>query len=418
MKKLLFVTTRLFWPTDSGRKVSLYYYCQGLHEKYGYDIYIYSFLEGGQSAEMLADKPDFLKEVRLAKRVPVIRKSWNMLTRALFAGWPLQSTLFYSGANCRALKKYCAEIQPDAVIVDMIRLAPYYRCFQNLPCKKILDLDDMLSRRYVRQARRADTGSATLGASSQQVSRVSNRLLNTAFLKRLVLRSESRRVFRAEKKYGKLYDSVIFVSEAETASFNKLIGEEKAYTVTLGVDYEYYSHAAEQEKVRWSIGFLGNLKYAPNQDSLAYIVDKVLPLVKCPYTLNVVGPTPDEIIQKYKDNPHVVFCGMVEDLRKVLGSCELFLSPIAHGSGIKTKILEALAMGLPVITNTLGAEGLSVVDGEELLVRVTPETTAEAVEELLSDPERCRKMGEAGRAYIASRHTWDIVWQKFADMGL
>ena len=109
---------------------------------------------------------------------------------------------------------------------------------------------------------------------------------------------------------------------------------------------------------------------------------------------------------------------MVEDLRKVLGSCELFLSPIAHGSGIKTKILEALAMGLPVITNTLGAEGLSVVDGEELLVRVTPETTAEAVEELLSDPERCRKMGEAGRAYIASRHTWDIVWQKFADMGL
>lgn len=417
-KKLLFITTRLFWPTDSGRKVSLYYYCQGLHEKYGYDIYIYSFLEGGQSPEMLSEKPEFLKEVRIAKHVSVFAKSWNLLTRGVFRHWPLQSTLFYSGGNKRAIAAYCREIQPDAVIVDMIRLAPYYTCFRDLPCKKILDLDDLLSRRYVRQARRADTGSTVMGASADRMSRASNKILSHSVIKRMVLRSESHRVSRAEKKYGRLYDSVIFVSEAETAAFNKLLGEEKAYTVTLGVDYDYYAKAAEVPKKPGAIAFLGNLKYAPNQDSLAYIADRVLPLLKREHTLYVAGILPDDLAEKYVSRGDIVFCGRVDDLREALGSCEVFLSPIAYGSGIKTKILEALAMGLPVVTNTLGAEGLSVTDGKELLIRVTPETTAEAVDELLSDEAKRREMGKAGQAYIASRHTWDIVWRKFADMGL
>lgn len=417
-KRLLFITTRLFWPTDSGRKVSLYYYCKGLAERYGYDIYVYSFLEGGQTPGMLADKPDFLREVRLAKHVNMIGKSWNLLTRGLFGGWPFQTTLFYSRANRRAIRAFCEEIRPDAVIVDMIRLAPYYNCFSDLPCRKILDLDDLLSRRYVRQSRRSDTGSDLLGASADRMTRTSNRILRNSFIKRMILRSESRRCNRAERKYGRLYDSVIFVSESETAAFNRMIGEEKAYTVTLGVDLDYYRSATQAEKEPGAVAFLGNLKYAPNQDSLSFIADKVLPLMRLPYTLYVVGTAPDGYEAQFADNPHIVFLGRVDDLREAMGKCNVFLSPIAYGSGIKTKILEALAMGLPVVTNTIGAEGLSVTDGENILIRVHAGTMAEAVDDLLADGEKCRRIGAAGQAYIADKHTWDIVWQKFADMGL
>ena len=80
-KKLLFITTRLFWPTDSGRKVSLYYYCKGLHDKYGYDIYVYSFLEHGQSEILLKDKPDFIKDVRIAASVDKASKLKNLLLK-------------------------------------------------------------------------------------------------------------------------------------------------------------------------------------------------------------------------------------------------------------------------------------------------------------------------------------------------
>lgn len=417
-KRLLFITTRLFWPTDSGRKVSLYYYCKGLSEQYGYDVYIYSFLEGGQTPDMLADKPDFLKEVRLAKHVNILGKSWNMLTRGLFGGWPFQTTLFYSGANRRAIRAYCEEIRPDAVIVDMVRLAPYYNCFRELPCRKILDLDDLLSRRYVRQSRRSDTGSDLLGASADRMSRTSNRILRNSFVKRMILRSESRRCHRAEKKYGRLYDSAIFVSEAETAAFNRMIGEDKAYTVTLGVDFAFYRGAAGMDKEPGAVAFLGNLKYAPNQDSLSLIAERVLPRMKQPYTLYVVGTVPEGYEAQFAENPHIVFSGRVDDLRQTIGKCNVFLSPIAYGSGIKTKILEALAMGLPVVTNTIGAEGLSVTDGENILIRVNAETMAEAVDDLLTDGEKCRRIGAAGQAYIADKHTWDIVWRKFADMGL
>lgn len=417
-KRLLFVTTRLFWPTDSGRKVSLYYYCKGLAEKYGYDIYVYSFLEGGQTPEMLADKPVFLREVRLAKPVNIIGKCRNLLTHGLFGNWPFQTALFYSGANRRAIRAFCEEIRPDAVIVDMIRLAPYYTCFRDLSCRKILDLDDLLSRRYVRQSRRAGTGSDLLGASTDRMTRTSNRILRNSFIKRMILRAESRRCNRAERKYGRLYDSVIFVSESETAAFNRMIGEEKAYTVTLGVDLAYYAQAAKADKEPNAVAFLGNLKYAPNQDSLSYIADKVLPLMKQPYTLYVAGTTPDGYEAQFAGNPHIVFLGRVDDLREAMGKCNVFLSPIAYGSGIKTKILEALAMGLPVVTNTIGAEGLSVTDGVNILIRVNAETMAEAVDDLLTDNEKCRRIGAAGQAYIADRHIWDIVWQKFADMGL
>ena len=105
-KKLLFVTTRLFWPTDSGRKLSLYYYCKGIHEKYNCDIYIYSFLESGQTEKDIEKKPEFIKDVRLAKPIGKIDKIQNLATKTLVTRkWPIQCSLYYSRQNSEQIKK-------------------------------------------------------------------------------------------------------------------------------------------------------------------------------------------------------------------------------------------------------------------------------------------------------------------------
>ena len=96
-RKILFVTTRLFWPTDSGRKLSLYYYCKGLYEKYDCDIYLYSFLEAEQSKEDIVNKPDFIKEVRLASSISIFEKVKNLIINTILkCSWPIQCSLFYS----------------------------------------------------------------------------------------------------------------------------------------------------------------------------------------------------------------------------------------------------------------------------------------------------------------------------------
>lgn len=417
MKKLLFVTTRLFWPTDSGRKTSLYFYCKGLHEVYGYDIYLYSFLESGQSEEMVQSKPDFIKEVRLTAPIGKGKKLANLFGKSLFCGWPFQNAIYYSGKNKKKLKKYCAELNPDVIIVDMIRLAPYLNAFKHMDCTKILDLDDMLSKRYARQAADKNGRGSILGANAQNASKASNKVINQPFLKKVILRSESKRTKKAELKYARLYDYVIFVSGCETNELNKRLNRKKAATVPLGIDYNYFGEYPSVPKEKGALAFLGNMKVSANVDSLNLIVTEVLPKLQSDIKLYIIGRYSEELKKEFSD-PRLVFCGMVEDVRPVLGKCEVFLSPIAYGTGIKTKILEAMASGMPVVTNSVGIEGIAGKNGEHYLVSDDTATLAEYVDELLTDREKAERLALNGRLLVKEQYDWKNIYASFSEVGI
>lgn len=417
MKKLLFVTTRLFWPTDSGRKTSLYFYCKGLHEVYGYDIYLYSFLESGQTEEMLENRPDFIKEVKIAAPIGKTKKVSNLLGKSLFCGWPFQNAIYYSGKNKKNLRKYCLEVQPDAIIVDMIRLAPYFNAFKDIDCLKILDLDDLLSKRYKRQAVGKNEKGSLLGAYAQNASKSSNKVINQPFMKRMVLKNESKRVKKAEEKYARLYDRVIFVSDQETDELNRRLKQDKAVTVALGIDYDYYGNFAPVLKEKGALAFLGNMKVAANVDSLNMIVTEILPRIKSDIKLYVVGACPEEIRDQFPDE-RLIFCGMVEDVRPVIGKCEVFLSPIAYGTGIKTKILEAMALGVPVVTNSVGIEGIAGRSGEHYLVSDDADKLASYVGELLSGGQISEQLALNGKELAKEKYDWKNIYASFAKVGI
>lgn len=411
MKKLLFITTRLFWPTDSGRKVSLYYYCKGLHEQYDYDIYVYSFLEAGQNNELLKSKPDFIKDVKIAYDINKATKMRNLFIKSVFCGWPFQNAIFYSKKNCRAIKQYCEQINPDVVMVDMIRLAPYWKAIQHLECKRILDLDDMLSKRYKRQAKSSEGHSSLFGVYSNS----SSKWMDNGFIKRVVLKSESKRIAKAELIYGKLFDRVIFVSQVETDEYNKILLN-KAVTVRIGVDYGYYSQPIDVEKMADSLVFLGNLKVAQNIESLDIIINKILPrLDVC--KLYVVGAMPTNLSNQYDDN-RVIFCGQVADVRPIVEQCKVFLAPIPYGTGIKTKVIEAMAMGMPVITNNIGAEGIEAVNGQDFIVEDDMDQMVAVIKKLLQDNKFCESMGKNAQRFIEQYYDWNIVYKSFEYLGL
>lgn len=415
-KRLLFITTRRFWPTDSGRKLSLYHYCRGLHDFYGYEIYLYSFLEAGQSAENADEKPYFIRSVTYAKDVSFFIKIRNIVFKSILSRqkMPLQCSLFYSKENVDAIKSLADRISPHAIFVDMVRLAPYYVAFSHLECKKVLDMDDVLSRRYRRQIEVKDSRTNLMGVYAKGIF---NRLLCVSWLRNMALNIEACLMEAAEKRYTKIYDSVVLVSEKETEYLNRITGTSKAHTITMGVDCAYFAESIVDKEPN-SLCFVGNLKVSANVDSLNLIITKILPLITCTVKLYVIGPCPDAIKDKYKTNDKVVFTGVVNDLREYVGKSQILLSPIVYGSGIKTKILEAMAMGVPVVTNSIGAEGLNVTDGVELYVKDDILEMAKIVNELLRNEAMRKATGEHGQKFVQRQHDWKYIYNAFELIGM
>lgn len=410
-KRLLFVTTRLFWPTDSGRKLSLYYYCKGIHEKYNCDIYIYSFLEAGQTEEDIEKKPEFIKEVRLADSISKGEKIHNLLLKTMLSRkWPIQCSLYYSEQNAERIKKYCNEIQPDYIFTDMIRTSMYYDSFQHSHAVKVLDMDDLLSARYERQLH-ARYKSNISGQYAGRLPGIINKLIGNQMVRNAVLTMERDLTSKAEIHYSKLYDKVIFVSAVETAYLNKKLPG-KAITIPVGINAVPERELAGNPEKNL-LSYVGNLKVAANVDTLHWIISDILPKIHHDVKFMVIGKCPDDIREKYKDNSQVIFTGRVENLVEYIRKSQLFLSPILWGTGIKTKILEAMSMGVPVVTNDVGAEGIQAKDGQEFWVRNDSKAIAGQVDYLLDHYDAALNVAKEGRILVEKKYEWNNIYKKF-----
>lgn len=413
-KKLLFVTTRLFWPTDSGRKLSLYYYCKGIHEKYNCDIYIYSFLESGQTEKDIEKKPEFIKDVRLAKPIGKIDKIQNLAKKTLVTRkWPIQCSLYYSRQNSEQIKKYCDEIQPDYIFTDMIRTSMYYDAFRHSRALKVLDMDDLLSARYERQLH-AMYKSNISGQYSGRLPGIINKLIGNQMVRDAVLTMERDLTAKAEIHYSKLYDKVIFVSAVETAYLNKKLPG-KAITIPVGINAVPERELAITPE-KYLLSYVGNLKVAANVDTLHWIISDILPKIHHNVKFMVIGKCPDDIKEKYKGNNHVIFTGRVDNLVEYIRKSQIFLSPILYGTGIKTKILEAMSMGVPVVTNDVGAEGIAADDGKEFWVRNDSIAIAEQVDYLLEHYDVALRVAEAGKKLVEDKYEWNRIWEGFQEV--
>lgn len=416
-KRLLFISTRAFWKMDGGHQYEIFHYLRGLHEHYGYEVYVYTFVDDDK-ADNRSGIPEYVKEVRFAKKVSVKNIIINAITHGFSKEnpWPLQLMLFYSKDNSEQIKAFVEEINPEAIYVDMVRLAPYISAFKDKECLKVLGYDDLLSERYKRQIDASGQSANFAGAYSDKMPSFISRLQKINVIKKVVLNTEATRMERAELYYANHYDSGIFVSPIETRKFNKKIGREMAYTVAMGIDYAYQAEEIEVEYKGPSLSYVGNMKTAANYETVVAIIEKVLPHVKKEYTLYIIGTAPDELRKKY-ESKSVVFTGRVDDLRKYVKATDVFLSPIAFGTGIKTKILEAFAMGMPVITNSIGVEGIEVENGYHCFVEDEYEMIADAVDRLLDDRNLREKLKKNAQELARTSYQWEENFKSFAQVG-
>jgi sugar transferase (PEP-CTERM/EpsH1 system associated) len=228
---------------------------------------------------------------------------------------------------------------------------------------------------------------------------------------------EWRRMEALERRYLQLADQVLTVSEADRDAFAPFVEAGKLTVIPTGVDLDYFQPVLGEEAAN-SLVFIGSMDWLPNEDAILYFVDSIFPLIKqqCPeVSLEVVGRSPSRKLQALAEREKSMrLTGRVEDVRPFVARCSMSIVPLRIGGGTRLKIFEAMAMSKAVVSTSVGAEGLPVRTGENILLADTPHDFAHCVVSLLRDPDARKRLGDSARTLVQEKYSWPKVAESFA----
>jgi len=227
-------------------------------------------------------------------------------------------------------------------------------------------------------------------------------------IRRAFAANECRKVEREEISTWQRAKGCVLTSEREEAIVAGVAPDVATAVVPNGVALDYFEPAAAPI-TRGSIVFTGLMTYRPNADGVSYFIRRILPAIRASRpdaVFTAVGwGLPDDVRPLLGDG--VFHTGRVEDIRPYVAKASVVVVPLRIGSGTRLKVLEALAMAKPVVSTTVGCEGLDVSHGEHLLIADEPAAFAASVVRLLEDPAEAASLGRRGRTLVESRYGWE-----------
>lgn len=239
-------------------------------------------------------------------------------------------------------------------------------------------------------------------------------------------RLRARLASRAERRAMDRFDVVTTVAAADAARLRALAPRARVETVPNGVDAARFRPDPNVAPAPSTLVFVGAMSFPPNIAAMRYFTRDVLPIVSRDWPdarLVIVGRDPAPEVRAMA-SPAVEVTGEVEDVRPYLAAATLFVAPMVSGSGIKNKVLEAMAMALPVVATPLAVEGLPVRSRENAMIADGAAPFAAAIGQLLSSSDERTRMGEAGRALVEGHYTWEgcaaryeLLYQELAHAG-
>jgi glycosyltransferase involved in cell wall biosynthesis len=219
----------------------------------------------------------------------------------------------------------------------------------------------------------------------------------------------------------RLADAVIAVSDRDKEAIQAVAPDVRIHVVPNGVDNAFFSRFIPHESYvtarhvithMSSLAFAGTMDYRPNVDAMLWFYHEILPLIKKDcfnVHLYIVGRSPVKEIMRLAIDPAITVTGYVNDIRPYIAHSRVFVVPIRMGSGTKLKVLQAMAMGVPVVSTSLGAEGIKVTDGENILIADTPAEFAQKVLLLLQDERQRQIISRNARQLVEEYYDWSVV---------
>lgn len=217
-----------------------------------------------------------------------------------------------------------------------------------------------------------------------------------------------RRIERLEAALGDTFDLILTNSVVDQQVIRGLSDRLNTMTITNGVDMDYFSPdgtSVQDDK----IVFTGVMGYGPNEDAALYFANDIFPSVKAKRPnaeFWIVGSEPPKKVELLARIEGVHVTGQVPDVRPYVRSAAVFVSPLRVGSGVKNKLLAAMAMKKPIVATTVSIDGLDLTDDRELLLADKPRDFADKVLRLLTDHEMAQRLGANGLARVQGQYSW------------
>jgi polysaccharide biosynthesis protein PslH len=378
--KVLIVSAQFPYPAHSGFMMRVYQLARRLAQRHDVTLLSYASPEDAAGVEALRAEMD----VEVVERVEASRLAKRAAQLSSVASrHPFSTRAVHSPEMQRAIDRLCAEHHFDVIQVEASLL-----CAFDFDATSGLVLDEH-NIEYEVFERMTES--------------------ERSFARRKFNQIEAGRYRRFEQDSWKRVDACVVTSDREAPVIERVAPHTPTTVVVNGVDLDYF-RPADEPPTPHTLVFNGILDYRPNLDAAYHLVDEIWPLVTARFPdarLSIVGRGyPADIKRLTREN--VTVTGRVPDLRPYLTGNAVSAVPIRMGGGTRLKVVEGLAMGMAMVSTTLGCEGVGVRDREHLLIGDDAESFAARVIELFENPALGRELGRAGRALMEREYSWDL----------
>ncbi len=390
---LLFITPGFVYPLVGGQSIRTYNFLKEL-KALGMNMTVITIREPGSDGAFIEVMRAFCREV-IPVEVDPDRERSGVEKILLKLGARPATMVRYDDRGFHAeVKRVLAEGNYDAILCDQLHMASYCH---DVDLPKVLNTDDPL---YVQLERDAEVARSLIA--------------------RLKLKWEAAKYRRYEQKMFRAFDSVLFVSAADREVVQRDLGVNNIEIIPQGVDLTLFNPAGPGWVEAPSDPYVlisGMMNYGPNARSAIYYLREVLPRVRTTHPevkCVIMGAYPTEEVKALaRENEGVIVTGFVDDVLPYLRSAAVYAAPAVSGTGIKNKVLQAMAMEKGIVATKLSMDGIpQAVNGEHVLVAETPEGLAEATVRLLDDEELRTRLGKNARRCIEEYYGWGAIVEK------
>lgn len=388
MANILTLTPRFPYPIVAGDTLRIHHICKELSRDHSLTL-----------LSMCATKEEMTQDVdsevfdRVERVYHPTSRAVLSTVRALISGRPLQLEYYSSDRFRRRVDDLLAD--HDLALAHLVRTGQYLENCSSIPT--VLEMTDVLSLNYQRVIETNSWG-----------------------WKALIYRFEKHRMQRYEKQTAQNFDLVSLVSPVDRkALVGKLSGDADHVSVYAnGIDLASRPYASPDPDEPPVLAFIGNMRTVHNRDTCWYFIEEVLPEIRnrLPGAIfRIIGSAEKRTIESLRAYDGVEVTGWVESIAEVARGALCGIGVMRLGAGLQNKVLEYMALGLPVIANERGLEGIELKPSRHALLADTPEEIADQVVWLANNADERTRLAQAGRRFVEENHQWEKTIQPLVE---